>query len=80
MLFQAVQQHGVINGVKFADKSSSQNRNLACVSCKNIINNAKKSCFSTVTSAVGRLKFVFEMVESEMICKLHQDNFVWDLG
>ena len=31
--------------------------------------------FCTVASTVGRLKFVCEMVGSEMICELHQDNF-----
>ena len=51
-------------------------RNLAGVrSCENVTENTKESCFCAVTSTVGRLKFVCEMVGSQVICELHQDNF-----
>ena len=54
----------------------SQNRNWVGIrSCGNAIDSTKESWFCTVTSTAGRLKFVFEMVGSQMICELHQDNF-----
>ena len=76
MLFKTAQHYGVVDGVKSSRQiKESQNRNLVGIrSCENVIDNTKESCFYTVTSTVSRLKFVCEMVGSEMICELHQDN------
>ena len=76
MLFKTAQQYGMVNGVKSSQQiKECQDRNLAGIrSCENVTDNTKESCFCTVTNTVGRLKFVCEMVGSQMICELHQDN------
>ena len=76
-MFKTAQQYGVDNGVKSSRQiKESQDRNLTGIrSFKNAIDNTKESCFCTVTNMLGRLKFVCEMVGSQMICELHQDNF-----
>ena len=55
---------------KAADKSRRvRKETLAGVrSCENVIDNRRESCLCTVTSTVVRLKFVCEMVGSQMIC------------
>ena len=77
MLFKTAQQYEVVNGFIISGQiKESQDRNLFGIrSCENVTGNTNESWFFTVTSTVGRLKFVFEMVGSEMICELHQDNF-----
>ena len=77
MLFKAGQQYGVVSGVKCSRQiKESQDRDLVGIrSCENVTDNMKERYFCTVTSMVGRLKFVCEMVGSQMICELHQDNF-----
>ena len=77
MLFKMAQQYGVVSDVKSSRQiKESLDRNLVGIrSCENVIDNMKESCFCTVTSTVGRLKFVCEIVGSQMICELHQDNF-----
>ena len=78
MLFKTAQQYGVVSGVKSSRQiKESQDRKLVGIrSCENVINNTKESCFCTVTSTVGRLKFVLvcEVVEIQIICELYQDN------
>ena len=67
----------MVNGVKSSRQiKESQDSNLVGIrSCENVIDNTKESSFCTMTSTVGRLKFVCEMVGSQMICELHQDKF-----
>ena len=77
-MLKMAQQYGVVNVVKSSQQiKESQDRNLAGIrSCENVTDNKKESCFYTVTSMVGRLKCVCEILGSEMISELHQDNFL----
>ena len=77
MLLKMAQQYRVVKGVKSSQQiKESEDRNLVGIrSCENVTDNMKERYFCTVTSMVGRLKFVCEMVGSQMICELHQDNF-----
>ena len=71
MLFKTAQQYVVVSSVESSRQiKECQDRNLVGIrSCENVIDSTKESCFCTVSSTVGRLKFVCEMVESEMICE-----------
>ena len=81
MLFKTAQQYGVVNGVKSSRQTKEiQDRNLDGIrSCKNVIDNTGESCVCTVTSTVGRLKLMCEMVGRQIIHERQQDKFFWDL-